>query len=598
MWFRELEGREALSELFSFQVTLLADDDNISPEQILGKAVTLAIHSSGDDNPRYIHGHINQFVALDSQEGVRRLYQAMIVPALWFTTLGRQNRIFENKDFLQIIQEVLADYTSVTLSKNTSGSYVKRRYCTQFEETDFEFIARLLAEEGVCFHFEHARGAHRFCLADKSSAYSSALSAPVPFTGTGSSPLENSVTEWQRHYRYHTASVEYRDNQPFSASEWMKKEIKDATTHKALSSEKPLREYYGRFHYEKKTDNQTKLTESNAKQKARNAILNHEGTFDTANGQSSCCELYAGSRFELDHSISSESGDYLVSAISHHAIDGNDLETRYTNRFTCQPADVYSPPDPDRFRRMIHAPHSALVIAVQAAGEQGDVDAHTQIKVQFPWKSQQDSCWVRVAQSFAGNQWGASFVPRVGQEVVVEYFNGDPDRPVVTGALYNSDNPGPGYSKTQSGWKTQWEGSQFNEMRLDDKKGSEEVYIEAGKDWKVLVHNDNTETVENNQTIDVKNNRAVTVSDGNETKEVTKGTQKTTVKGAVTIESKTSITLKVGTSVIKIDPNGISIKATQIESKSSANTKVQAGAMMDVKGGAITSVKGALVKVN
>ena len=596
---RELEGREAISELFSFHLTLLSEDDNITPDKILGKAVTLAIHCSSDENkPRYIHGHISQFTALDTQEGLKRLYQAIVVPSLWFTTLGAHNRIFENKDFTQIIEEVLKDYSSVSLNISLSGQYAKRRYCTQFEESDYDFICRLLAEEGACFHFEHSKGAHKLCIVDKSSAYKSALSSAIPYIGSGSNPLENSITFWQRNYSYHTANVLYRDYQPFSASEWVKKDIKDSTTTKALTTEKPEREVYGRFHFEKKTDNHTKLTESFVKQKARNHILSQEGTFDTANGKSTCCEFYAGSNFEIEHTINSENGKYLVSEITHHAKDGNDADAEYTNRFTCQPADVYSPPSPDNYRRLIHAPHTAKVIDVQAAGEQGNVDAHTQVKVQFPWNSKQDSCWIRVAQAYAGSNWGASFVPRVGQEVIIEYFNGDPDRPVVTGALYNSDNSGPGYSKTQSGWKTQWEGSKFNEMRFDDKKGSEEVYIEAGKDWNVLVHNDNTETVENDQTVEVKNNRSITVTDGNETKDVSKGTQKTTVKGAITIESKTSITLKVGASVIKMDPNGISIKATQIESKSSANTKVQAGAMMDVKGGAITSVKGALVKVN
>ncbi|WP_281648389.1 type VI secretion system tip protein TssI/VgrG [Parendozoicomonas sp. Alg238-R29] len=594
---RELEGEEAISQLFSFHLSLLSEDDNIQPEKILGKPVSLAIHNT-PDNPRYIHGHINRFIALDTQDGEKRQYQATIVPALWFTTLGGQNRIFENKDFSQIIQEVLGDYSSVSFSKNLAGSYFKRRYCTQFEESDFNFICRLLAEEGVCFHFEHAKGFHKFCIADKPSAYQPALAKPVPYIGSGSNPLENSVSHWQRNYSYHTAQVEYRDYQPFSASEWMKKEIKESTTTKALTGEKPLREYYGRFHFEKKTDNHTKLTEKNTKQKARNMMLSHEGAFDTANGRSSCCELYAGGQFELDHTIATEKGKYLISQISHYVRDSNDQDTFYINHFTCQPSDIFAPPSPDEYRRLIHTPHTAKVIDVQAAGEQGSVDAHTQVKVKFPWKSKQDSCWIRVVQAYAGADWGANFVPRVDQEVVVEYFNGDPDRPVVTGALYNSDNKGPGYSKTQSGWKSQWEGSKFNEMRLDDKKGSEEIYFEAGKDWNVLVHNDNTETVENDQTITVTNNRDITVSKGNETKKVSKGTQTTTVQGAITIESKTSITLKVGSSVIKMTPSGISVKATDIKSKSSMSTKVEAGLTMDVKGGAMTNVKGALVKIN
>lgn len=595
---RALTGVEAISELFSFELNLLSEKNSITADQILGKPVSISLNSSGTDNPRYFHGHVTHFQALDTVEGEKRQYVARVQPALWFTTLGGQNRIFENKDAAEIVGEVLADYNSVSLRKNLSATYQKRRYCVQLEETDFEFISRLLAEEGISYYFAHEKGSHQFYIVDKSSAYSSAISQSVTYTGSGSSPLENTIHSWVRSYGYHTASVEFRDYLPFSASEWHKKKLPEKTTNKALQGEKPLREFYGRFHFEKKEDNTDKLTESNTRQKASNSIKAMEGQFDTAEGGSTCGEFFAGGQFEMEHPVSTESGKYLLTRVSHRAIDGNDQQSGYSNLFTCSPADVYVPPSPENYRRVVNSPQVAKVVDVRAAGEQGSVDIYTQVKVQFPWKSEQDSCWLRVVQAYAGDKWGASFVPRVGQEVTVEYINGDPDRPIVTGALYNSDNNGPGYSRTQSGWKSQWEGSKFNEVRLDDKKGSEEVYIEAGKDWNVLVHNDNTETIENDQTVTVTNNRAITVTDGNETKDVSKGTQTTTVKGAITIESKTKITLKVGGSSIVLDAQGITMKGTMINSKSSANTKVEAGAMMDVKAGALLNIKGALVKIN
>ncbi|MCL6269321.1 type VI secretion system tip protein VgrG [Sansalvadorimonas sp. 2012CJ34-2] len=594
---RELEGQEALSQLFHFQLTLLSEDSAITSKKLLGQPVTIAIYNSGPDTPRYIHGHICRFAALDTNEGMKRLYRAEVVPALWFTTLGGQNRIFENKDFSDIINEVLGDYTTVTFKKALSGSYSKRRYCTQFEESDFEFISRLLAEEGVHYYFDHKDGSHDFCIADKANAFKPSLTTPVAYIGTGSNPLENSIHQWQHNYSYHTAEVEYRDYLPFSASAWIEKPSKEKSTCGSLNTAKPMREYFGRFDYVKEQDHTEQLPNNFCTQKARTMAENQEGQFDTADGRSTCCEFYAGGQFEVEHPIDSESGKYLLTVVRHTAQDSNDLGTRYSNHFTCIPSDIYAPPSPENFRRTVHTTQTAKVIEVKAAGEQGS-DEFTQVKVQFPWKSKLNSCWIRVVQSYAGSNWGANFVPRVGQEVVVEYFNGNPDRPVVTGALYNSDNNGPKYSRTQSGWKSQWEGSKFNEMRLDDKKGAEEIYFEAGKDWNVLVHNDNTETVENDQTIEVTNNRDITVSKGNETKKVSKGTQKTTVQGAITIESKTSITLKVGSSVIKMTPSEISLKAMQIKSKSDTNTKIEAGVMMDVKGGAITQVKGALVKVN
>ncbi|WP_062261260.1 type VI secretion system Vgr family protein [Endozoicomonas arenosclerae] len=594
---QRLRGSEILSSLYEFTITMQSDKLEITPAQIMGQPVTLTLNGGSTETPRFFHGHISLFTAHDIVDGNKRTYKATIVPALWFTKLGGQNRIFENMSFSDIITDVLKDYSAVRMKNNTTGTYLKRRYCVQYEESDFEFISRVLAEEGVSYYFEHSDGQHTFCLVDKAGSYPTALAQAITYSEGGSNPLENSIYSWVRNYGYHTSEVAFRDYLPFSASEWFKKTTTEKTTNNALKGERPLKEYYGRFHYEKQEDHTDKLTESNFKQKVKNTLLAHEGSSDVASGSSACPELFAGGVFEIDHTIESESGKYLVRTISHTVVDGNDQKSGYSNSFTCVPDSVYTPPDSDAFRRVVSSPDVAKVLDVKASAEQGSTDKYTQIKVQFPWKSDQNSGWLRVVQPYAGNNWGASFVPRVGQEVVVEYLSGDPDRPIVTGALYNSDNIGPGYSKTQSGFKSQFEGSKFNELRLDDKKGSEEIYFEAGKDWNVVVHNDNVETVERHQNVTVTENRSVTVKNGNETKDVG-GTQTTTVKSDITIESKSKITLKVGSSSITLDPNGITLKGTNINSKSSANTKTEAGAMMDIKAGAMMNVKGALVKIN
>ncbi|KEQ12248.1 type VI secretion system Vgr family protein [Endozoicomonas numazuensis] len=591
------DGKESLSRLYDFTLTLISEDLNITADNILGKPVTLALRCGASDADRFFHGHISHFSALDTYDGNKRHYEAHLVPGLWFTTLGGQNRIYENMSFSDIIADVLKGYSAVQMKNSTTGTYLKRRYCVQYEESDFEFVSRLLAEEGVSYFFEQADGQHTFCLVDKAGSYPTALAKAITYSEGGSNPLENSISSWTRNYGYHTAQVEFRDYLPFSASEWLKKTTTEKTTNKALKGVQPLKEYYGRFHYEKQEDHTDKLTESNGKQKVRNTMLAQEGLSDWAKGSSACPELFAGGIFEIDHTIDSESGKYLVTSVTHTAADGNGQSASYSNAFTCVPDSVYTPPDSDAFRRVVSSPDVAKVLDVKAAGEQGSTDKYTQIKVQFPWKSNENSCWLRVVQSYAGNNWGASFVPRVGQEVVVEYLSGNPDRPIVTGALYNSDNIGPGYSKTQSGFKSQFEGSKFNELRLDDKKGSEEIYFEAGKDWNVVVHNDNVETIERHQDVTVTENRSVTVKNGNETKDIG-GTQTTTAKSDITIESKTKITLKVGSSSITIDPNGITLKGTMINSKSSANTKVEAGAMMDIKASALLNIKGSLVKIN
>lgn len=214
-------------------------------------------------------------------------------------------------------------------------------------------------------------------------------------------------------------------------------------------------------------------------------------------------------------------------------------------------------------------------------------------------------------QSFSGKNWGANFVPRVGQEVVINYINGDPDRPLVTGAVFNADNPGPQYTSTQSGWKTQIKDSKFNELRFDDKKGSEEVYMEAGKDHNFLIHNDQSGKIDNNQTLEIKKNRTITVSEGDESITLSKGNQTTKIKGnqsvtldsgnqdlkiktgtqtvdvmgAIKITSKTSIDLKVGSNTISIKPSGIEIKGVMLSCKGDATAEVKAGAMLTLNGG-------------
>src|SRR3990167_4295371 len=357
---------------------------------------------------------------------------------------------------------------------------------------------------------------------------------------------------------------------------------------------------------------------------------------DVANGSSDCASFQAGGRFTLEHAVKSENGNYVITAVQHMAVDGNDQNTQYRNSFTCIPATVPYRPLQEHFKKQMRGPLTAVVVSLNASESKADADPHRMVKVKFPWESQKASCWMRVAQLYAGSGWGASFVPRINQEVLVEFLNGDPDRPVVVGALYNKDNQGPTYTSTQSGIKTA--SSKFNELRFDDKKDNEEIYVEAGKNYNFIIHNDETGNVENDQKLTVKNNRTLTVSDGDEVKKIEKGSQtlevgadqKNTIKGnqdltvkgkqtyditgdqkmdvkcaqtisvtgAIKEESKQSITLtanmsielKVGGNSIKIDPSGVTITGTMV--------KINGSAMTEVKGGGMLKMQGGLVMIN
>jgi type VI secretion system secreted protein VgrG len=597
-----LEGDEYVNGLFNFNVELFSDDHEITQQQIVGKAVTLTVFNKGLENGRLINGYVTEFAMLDVDGNGLRHYFAKIVPGFWFTTLASENRVFHKKSAKQIIEEVLGAYSKVvTLKLKLSAEYLTREYCVQFDETDFEFVCRLMAEEGISYYFEHAKGSHTMVLADDAQDYFDCTSEKIEYDGGGSHPTKNTVQRWERRYSYHTGGFEFKDYNEYTTTKDNKQVI---STKSKLNDVSPyVHKQYGLYHFEFEPEHKHKLKDSYNKALLERSVEHHESGFDIANGASDCSEFAAGGRFKFDHTLATEKDTYLLTHVKITASDGNNRDTSFKNEFDCVPAAVTLRPAPDYQRKRIDHPQLASVLEVKATVPSSSVDPYTQVKVKFPWNSAQNSCWVRVMQSFAGKNWGANFVPRVGQEVVVTYINGDPDRPVVSGAVYNGTNEGPNYTATQSGWKTQYESSKFNELRFDDKGGEEEIYMEAGKDHNFLIHNDQSGKVENNQTLEVIKNRSITVSEGNEsttisqgnqdytvskgnqTTKISSGTQTTDVKGAIKITSKTSIELKVGGSTIKMTPTGITMKATKVDCNASAMGTVKAGGILTLKGG-------------
>ncbi|MAD44751.1 MAG: type VI secretion system tip protein VgrG [Oceanospirillaceae bacterium] len=603
----ELIGDEYISDLFRYTLELFSDNHDINQKDLVGKDVTISIFSDKNAATRYIHGYINHIAMLDvTDEGLRR-YRIEVTSGLWFTTLGSKNRVFHKKNAKDIITEVLGDYASVLKTQfKASGPFTVREYCVQFDESDFEFVSRLMAEEGISYYFTHGDGKHEMVMADDTQDFFDAESAKIEYDGGGSQPAENTIHSWQRNYNYHTGGFEFKDYSEYTTTKDNKQQVKTKSPLNNVSSF--MASGYGIYHFEADGETKHKLVDGQSKADVERAVEAQESGFDVAQGTSNVITLTAGGRFQIDHSLSSETGKYLLTHVHIIARDGNGSDTHFSNRFSCVPSDVIVRPQHTAFRRKVLAPQIATIDEVKATASESSDDPYTQVKVIFPWNTKQNSCWVRVVQQFAGKGWGANFVPRVGQEVVINYINGDPDRPLVTGAVYNGTNEGPNFTSTQSGWKTAIKDSKFNELRFDDKSGEEEIYMEAGKDHNWLVHNDQTGNVENDQTLTVENNRTETITSGNDTLtvktgnkstevssgnhslKVSKGTSTTDVMGAIKITSKTSIELKVGANSIKIDQSGIQIKGTMVKAKASA--------MGEVSAGGILTVKGALTKIN
>ena len=253
-------------------------------------------------------------------------------------------------------------------------------------------------------------------------------------------------------------------------------------------------------------------------------IQAEETPMDTIEGSSDCSSFYAGGKFVLEkHAVKEEQGEYIIVSIRHKAMDdsylaGNESKSEYKNDFVCIPEKVHYRPALRRKKPWMQGPQSATVVGPK--GEEIYIDEYGRIKIQFHWdregeRNENSTCFIRVMQPWAGSGWGTSFIPRIGMEVVVNFFDGDPDRPIVTGSVYNGDNKPPFTSKTQSGIKTRsskgGSNSNFNEFRFDDNKGSEQVYLHAEKNLDTQVENNETLTVDADRTKTIGNNESSSI---------------------------------------------------------------------------------------
>ncbi|MEZ5666433.1 MAG: type VI secretion system tip protein TssI/VgrG [Alphaproteobacteria bacterium] len=641
-------GTEGLSQLFDFRLDLLSATTDITPDKLLGKSVTVKIDRPGGD-PRYFNGVVRRFAPGAMGARGLRSYVADIVPTLWLLTQTADHKIFQEKTAKDIIEDVLKGHDVTNYRFGViKESHPTREYCVQYGETAFAFVQRLMEEEGIFFFIEHKQGEHTIVIADDKAAYVDCADAQVELTGDAM--LSNAVSQWQPNYRFQTGKWTQRDfdfEQPGT--------VKDLQTEQATGISISAFSSYERFQYPglyvKKTDG-TLLT--------RLQMETVEAGYHVVDGASDLASFVPGAKIKVKNDPDGADSSYVLTAVSHTA-SGGSLQAgggggeSYANGFSCIPADVVFRPPRLTPKPMVHGPQTAIVVG--QSGQEIFCDKYGRIKVQFHWdrygkSDENSSCWIRVAQAWAGAKWGTIFTPRVGMEVVVEFLDGDPDRPLVTGCVYNGDNGVPytlADNKTQSGVLTRSStggaAANANELRFEDKKGSEEVFFHAEKDFKREVENDDTltvdhdrkKTIKNDETIEVQGNRTDTVKkdetvtiEGNRTKTVkkddtltvdadrsatVKGKDTTTVTGdttvtvssgnfslqasagQVTIEAAQSIELKVGGNSVKIDPSGVTINGTMVKASGSASVTVE-GSMTKVAGSGMLQLQGGLVKVN
>jgi type VI secretion system secreted protein VgrG len=502
-----LSGTEGISQLYEFHADLLADKDtSIDPEDIVGTNVTITFALTDSVGTRYVNGIVTSF-----EQGIVDTefaeYHATIMPSMWELTLASNCRVFQDMTVLDVVKKVFNDY-ALSISDQTTRTYSKLNYCTQYSESDFHFVARLLQEHGICYWFDHSDGDNKIILADTRDAYQDCpIVSQIEFevTGKGAEGAYGArVSEFTMEAsmvsgKHSTADYTYRNYQrvdvdPMKSASEIGKNAYEVYLYPA-----------GEEGYLK--DAQTQDTAKLEKTFLQSRFESSESVSQTYRGKGTARSLTAGYTFTLQHHPRDAwNVKYLLVGVSHSVQQSPSYRTRqampdaYSNSFFAVPGTIVYKPPQTFTKPRIYGPQTAKVIV--PSGEEIHLDKYGRVNVQFFWDKLRkdntpDNTWVRVAQQWGGNGWGAYFWPRGGDEVIVEFLNGDPDNPVVTGSVYNAVNM-PKYAlpdmSTRSGWVTRsskgGDASNANELRFEDKKGSEQIFINAEKDMDHRVEND------------------------------------------------------------------------------------------------------------
>ena len=621
----ELSGHEQVSRLFHFELRLVSQKSDIDPKEIVGKVVKLKIAQYDGSSFREINGRVSRFMRLPSGGDVF-VYRAEIVPSLWFLSQATDCRIFQEMSIPEVLDQVLNDFGVTDFDRSgVRGSTDKWEYCVQYRETALNFFMRLCEQEGIFFWFKHEGGKDVLMLADHKSAYQNCpIKHKFPAVGPNSKRSEvDVVSGWERTFQFRPgkwAQRDYNFEDPSNNLETKENSVLGLDRMDQFE----IYDYPGE--YEVSGGGQT-LT--------RLRIEEEEAQYDVAHGESGCRSMLPGYKIELKFKFSpSEDGEYLLTSVTHSArqptpgSNANRGASEYTNTFSCIPASVQFRPIRRTPKPIVQGPQTAVVVG--PPGEEIYTDKYGRVKVQFFWDrrgqfNESSSCWIRVSQLWAGKNWGAIANPRIGQEVIVEHLEGDPDRPIITGRVYNAEQmppyelPG---NQTQTGMKSRSSKgggpADFNEFRFEDKKGSEQIYLHAqknldskvencetrvvdvnrtttiGKDETTTVKGKRTETIHKDETLTIKEgNRKETLEMGNEDLEIKMGNRKEKISmGNDELEvSLGGITHKCPIGTYKIEAMKVDVTAT-------AMIELKCGASKISMNPGMIIIQAPLVKIN
>lgn len=638
-----LRAEEGISKLFRYELSLIHEEVDegyvptiVNTNAVLGQPMLIAVNQP-DATQRYFHGIVAHFTQ-GHRDGRFTYYNAVLVPRVWLLTQRAQSRIFQQKSVPDILREV---FTGLEVTYEIQGTFHPRDYCVQYRETDFNFASRLMEEEGIYYYFEHSDSGHRMVVANTPQSHRECPGkAKIPYIldVTREEGFLGCIHQWQFDQILQTGKYSLWDH-TFELP------------HKRLEAEKPSRVIVGgnqqleiydypggyakRFAGIDKSggvqaSELQKIFEDNQRT-AELRMQEIDAGLKVSSGKGNCAALTAGYRFEIfNHPSGETNGAYVITSVSHEAVQSpayvsNEIgDEPYKTEFSCirygSGNAPYRPPSTAQ-KPIVHGSQTAVVVG--PPGEEIFVDKYGRVKVQFHWDragqaNASSSCWIRVAQTSASTRWGSIYIPRIGQEVVIDFLEGDPDRPLIVGTVYNASELPP-YTLPDEKTKTvifksdsSKGGGGFNEIRIEDKKGSEQVFIHAeknkdtriknddltfiGRDRHSIISKDDLSQIKGDKHLQIRGDQNEKVG-GTVSLSVTGDMQeKVGIKYALdagtevhiksgtnlVLETGTTLTLKVGGNFININPGGIFIKGTMVFINSGGAAGAGAGCNPDV----------------
>ncbi|MCB2147259.1 MAG: type VI secretion system tip protein VgrG [Deltaproteobacteria bacterium] len=506
-------GIEGMSRLFEFELEMLSENHAIDFKQIIGKGVTVRIKLY-DDKERFFHGIISRFSQKsgEPEKGSEKpkfsCYSATMVPLLWMLTRTADSRIFQNKSIPDIIENIFKDQNFTDYELKLSGSYDAKEYCVQYHETDFNFVSRLMEQEGIFYFFNHEDKKHTLIVADSADE-----NKPCPNQKeakyqleTTSFDSEDKISELEMVQEIRVAKYTVNDYNFKVPNSDLKAEV--STQQPLGPGEREVYDYPAKY---------TKLDEGDRLANFR--IQEEEAQVTTITGKSRCRDFSSGFKFDLKGYYRTDMNDksYVLISVVHNASEpvgaaGSESVAAYSNRFTCLPLNVPFRPVRVTPKPVVEGTQPAIVVG--PSGEEIYTDEFGRVKVQFIWdregkNDENSSCWIRVSQQWAGAGWGAMFIPHIGHEVIVDFEEGDPDKPIIVGRVYNGNNQ-PADTLPDEKTKSVIRSWNDNDIVIEDKDGDKFIQIKQANGNEIILH----ETSPNIEIFQENGNKIVMTADG------------------------------------------------------------------------------------